>query len=143
MRGSPQDEPRRNLDSRNHDEDDLEGPGGKRERVSVSAFALGVYEVTNGQFARFVEDTGYEMPGGCISDPDGDGIWAAEEAGTWKNLGRDFRDDFPASCIDWHAANAYVHWLGLRTGGRVPAAYGGGVRIRTAGRQRYGIPLRR
>ena len=118
MRGSPQDEPRRNLDSRNHDEDDLEGPGGKRERVSVPAFALGVYEVTNGQFARFVEDTGYEMPGGCISDPDGDGIWAAEEAGTWKNLGRDFRDDFPASCIDWHAANAYVHWLGLRTGGR-------------------------
>ena len=116
LRGSPQDEPGRDLDSRNHDEDDLEGPGGKRARVSVPAFALGVFEVTNDQFARFVEDSGYEMPGGCISDPDGDGVWAAEEAGTWKNLGREFRGDFPASCIDWHAANAYVHWLGLRTG---------------------------
>ena len=50
--------------------------------------------------------------------PGRDGVWAAEEAGTWKNLGREFRGDFPASCIDWHAANAYVHWLGLRTGGR-------------------------
>lgn len=109
MRGSPPDEPGRDLDSRNHDEDDLEGPGGKRVRVSVPAFALGVFEVTNDQFTRFVEDSGYEMPGGCISDPDGDGVWAAEEAGTWKNLGREFRGDFPASCIDWHAANAYVH----------------------------------
>lgn len=118
MRGSPQDEPGRDLDSRNHDEDDLEGPGGKRVKVSVPAFALGVFEVTNDQFSQFVEDSGYEMPGGCISDPDGDGVWAAEESGTWKNLGREFRGDFPASCIDWHAANAYVHWLGLRTGGR-------------------------
>ncbi|MCY3622126.1 MAG: formylglycine-generating enzyme family protein [Gammaproteobacteria bacterium] len=118
MRGSPQDEPGRDLDSRNHDEDDLEGPGGKRVRVSVLPFALGLFEVTNDQFARFVEDSGYEMPGGCFSDPDGDGVWAAEETGTWKNLGREFRGDFPASCIDWHAANAYVHWLGLRTGGR-------------------------
>ncbi|MCY4056854.1 MAG: formylglycine-generating enzyme family protein [Gammaproteobacteria bacterium] len=118
MRGSPQDEPGRDLDSRNHDEDDLEGPGGKRVKVSVPAFALGVFEVTNDQFSRFVEDSGYEMPGGCISDPDGDGVWAAEESGTWKNLGREFRGDFPASCIDWHAANAYVLWLGLRTGSR-------------------------
>ena len=45
MRGSPQDEPGRDLDSRNHDEDDLEGPGGKRVRVSVPTFALGVFEV--------------------------------------------------------------------------------------------------
>ena len=118
MRGSPQDEPGRDLDSRNHDEDDLAGPGGKRVKVSVPAFALGVFEVTNDQFARFVLDSGYEMPGGCISDADGDGVWAAEETSTWKNLGRQYLDDSPASCIDWHAANAYVHWLGLRTGGR-------------------------
>ena len=118
MRGSPQDEPGRGLDSRNHDEDDLEGPGGKRVRVSVPAFALGVYEVTNDQFAQFLEDMDYEMPSGCVSDADGDGIYGWDEAGAWNNLGRDHRSDFPASCIDWHAANAYVHWLSLRTGGR-------------------------
>ncbi|MYE80641.1 MAG: formylglycine-generating enzyme family protein [Gammaproteobacteria bacterium] len=118
LRGSPQDEPGRGLDSRNHDEDDVEGPGGKRVRVSVPAFALGVFEVTNGQFGRFVQDTGYEMPSGCFSDANQDGVWARDETGTWNNLGREFRLDYPASCIDWHAANAYVHWLGLRTGGR-------------------------
>lgn len=118
MRGSPQDEPGRGLDSRNHDEDDLEGPGGKRVRVSVSAFALGVYEVTNRQFAQFVDDTGYEMPRGCYSDADRDGIWGWDEEGTWTNLGREHRPDFPASCIDWVAANAYVRWLSVRTGGR-------------------------
>ena len=118
MRGSPQDESGRNLDSRNHDEDDLEGPGGKRVRVSVSAFALGVYEVTNRQFAQFVDDTGYEMPRGCYSDADRDGIWGWDEEGAWTNLGREHRPDFPASCIDLVAANAYVRWLGVRTGGR-------------------------
>lgn len=118
MRGSPQDEPGRSLDSRNHDEDDLEGPGGERREVSVPAFALGVFEVTNRQFARFIEDTGYDMPRGCVADPDRDGVWGWDESGGWKNLGRDFQDDFPASCIDWHAATAYVHWLALRTGGR-------------------------
>ena len=118
MRGSPQDEPGRSLDSRNHDEDDVEGPGGKRVRVSVPAFALGVYEVTNAQFAQFLEDVNYEMPSGCVSDADGDGIYGWDEAGAWNNLGRDHRSDNPASCIDWHTANAYVHWLSLRTGGR-------------------------
>ena len=118
MRGSPQDEPGRSLDSRNHDEDDLEGPGGKRVRVSVPSFALGVYEVTNGQFARFIEDTGYEVPTGCISDPDWDGLWGWDDSGAWNNLGRDHRNDHPASCIDWNVANAYLHWLSLRTGGR-------------------------
>ena len=118
LRGSPQDEPGRSLDSRNHDEDDLDGPGGKRVRVSVPTFALGVHEVTNGQFAQFVEDTDYEVSSGCVSDAHRDGVWGWDEAGSWNNLGREFRPDFPASCIDWHAANAYVHWLDLRTGGR-------------------------
>jgi len=117
MRGSPQDEPGRSLDARNHDEDDLEGPGGRRVRVSVPAFALGVFELTNEQFTNFLEDTGYEMPSGCFSDANGDGVWAWDETGTWDNLGREHRGDFPASCIDRNAADAYVHWLGLRTGG--------------------------
>lgn len=118
LRGSPQDEPGRSLDARNHDEDDVEGPGGKRVRVSVPAFALGVFEVTNGQFVQFVRDTGYEMPSGCFSDANQDGVWTREAEGTWSNLGREFRLDYPASCVDRHAANAYLHWLGLRTGAR-------------------------
>lgn len=73
MKGSPQDEPGRFDDRRNHDEDDLEGPGGSQVEVSVPGFALGAFEITNGEFQAFVEETGYEMPGGCWAHLRGDG----------------------------------------------------------------------
>ena len=51
IKGSPQDEEGRSEDSRNHDEDDMVGPGGSQVSVTVPPFALGVYEVTNKQFS--------------------------------------------------------------------------------------------
>lgn len=116
MKGSPQDEPGRFDDSRNHDEDDLEGPGGSQVEVSVSGFALGAFEITNGEFQAFVEETGYEMPGGCWAHLHGDGTWNRYPEATWNHLGRPFDEAQPASCIDWHAANAYTRWLSLSTG---------------------------
>ena len=116
MQGSPQDEPGRSEDSRNHDEDDLPGPGGSQVEVFVPRFALGVYEITNGEFRAFVEDAEYEMPGGCWALLHGDGTWNRYPEATWNNLGRPFDEAEPASCIDWHAARAYARWLSLRTG---------------------------
>lgn len=116
MKGSPQDEPGRSDDQRNHDEDDLEGPGGSQVEVSVPRFALGVFEITNREFRAFVEDSGYEMPGGCWAHLHGDGTWNRYAEATWNNLGRPFDETQPASCIDWFAASAYVRWLSLRTG---------------------------
>ena len=116
MKGSPQDEPGRSDDRRNHDEDDLAGPGGSQVEVSVPRFALGVYEITNGEFRAFVEDSGYEMPGGCWALLHGDGTWNRYPEAMWNNLGRPFEEGEPASCIDWHAASAYTRWLSLRTG---------------------------
>ena len=116
MKGSPQDEPGRFDDRRNHDEDDLPGPGGSQVEVSVSRFALGAFEVTNGEFQTFVEETGYEMPGGCWTHLHGDGTWNRYPEATWNQLGRPFDETQPASCIDWHAASAYTRWLSLRTG---------------------------
>ena len=116
MKGSPQDEPGRNDDRRNHDEDDLEGPGGSQVEVSVPRFALGVFEITNREFQAFVEDSGYQMPGGCWALLHGDGTWNRYPEAMWNNLGRPFEDDEPASCIHWDAARAYARWLSLRTG---------------------------
>ncbi len=116
MKGSPQNEPGRFDDRRNHDEDDLEGPGGSQVEVSVPGFALGAFEITNGEFQAFVEETGYEMPGGCWTHLRGDGSWNRYPEATWNHLGRPFVATHPASCIDWHAANAYARWLSLRTG---------------------------
>ena len=116
MKGSPQDEPGRSEDSRNHDEDDLPGPGGSQVEVSVPRFTLGAYEITNREFQAFIEDAGYEMPGGCMADLHGDGTWDRYPEATWNNIGRPFANAHPASCIDWHAADAYARWLSLRTG---------------------------
>ncbi len=116
MKGSPQDEPGRSEDSRNHDEDDLPGPGGSQVEVSVPRFALGTFEITNGEFLAFIKDAGYEMPGGCMADVHADGVWDRYPEATWNNIGRPFDEAYPASCIDWHAADAYARWLSLRTG---------------------------
>ena len=116
LKGSPQDEEGRSDDRRNHDEDDLEGPGGSQVTVDVPAFAIGAFEITNEQFGAFVKDSGYQMPGGCIADVYGDGKWLSYPEATWQNLGRAFQDNYPASCIGWDAANAYTRWLSIKTG---------------------------
>ena len=116
MKGSSQDEPGRFDDRRNHDEDDVPGPGGSKVEVSVARFALGAFEITNGEFQAFVEETGYEMPGGCWAHLHGDGTWSRYPEAAWNHLGRPFDVTHPASCIDWYAANAYTRWLSLRTG---------------------------
>jgi formylglycine-generating enzyme required for sulfatase activity len=116
LMGSPQDEPGRADDSRNHDEDDAEGVGGAQVRVTVPRFAIGVYEVTHREFREFIEDTGYEVGSGCFVDLDGDFQWTQEAQGRWDNPGRPLRDEYPVTCVDWHAAVAYTHWLSLRTG---------------------------
>lgn len=111
MKGSPQNEPGRANDDRNHDEDSQAGPGGTQVKVSVPAFALGTHEVTNREFGRFVDKTGYEMRVGCIAYARRDGSWSRFPNATWNNTARPFNEDFPATCIDWHAANAYIKWL--------------------------------
>jgi len=116
LKGSPQDEPGRSDDDRNHDEDDTPGPGGAQVETTVRAFALGTYEISNGEFARFVSETGYAMRGGCIADLEQNGSWRAFPDARWDNAGRPFDERLPASCIDWHAATAYTDWLSKKTG---------------------------
>ncbi len=94
----------------------LDEPDGQQTPVDVPAFALGVFEITNAEFGRFVLDTGYPMRDGCYTDRDRDGLWTWDDTAIWSNLGGTYVPEFPASCIDWHAASTYVHWLGLRTG---------------------------
>ncbi|MGI9235501.1 MAG: formylglycine-generating enzyme family protein [Woeseiaceae bacterium] len=111
LKGSPQDEPGRFTDDRNHDEDDQVGQGGDQVEVTVLSFALGIFEVSNREFAEFIEQTGYAMRDGCIAWTQSDGKWRQHTAANWKNTGRPYDDAFPASCIDWYAANAYIDWL--------------------------------
>ena len=111
LKGSPQDEPGRFTDERNHDEDDQVGPGGAQVNVSVPSFALGIYEVTNRQFGEFIRQTGHEMRTGCVAFARREGRWERYPDASWNNTGRPFDNDLPVTCIDWDAANAYMEWL--------------------------------
>ena len=94
---------------------DNEGP---QHRVTIGyRFAVGVYEVTRGEFARFVRATSRAMGNSCFI-PDAK---RRERSGmmsgmNWRNPGFSQGDDHPAVCVSWNDAAAYARWLSQETG---------------------------
>ena len=85
--------------------------------VSIGyAFALGRVEVTQAQYAEFVQSTGHVSGTGCA-------IWNGE---TWYHTpGADWRDpgygrppagNEPVACVTWRDVYAYTLWLTAKTG---------------------------
>jgi len=84
---------------------DTEGP---LHEVTITAFALGKYNVTTEEFLLFLKETGYQpelcnpilrhgwrSPGGGLAYP--------------PFVGQPAR--WPAACLDWRDAQTYVEWL--------------------------------
>ena len=91
---------------------DNEGPV---HRVSIpSAFAVGVYEVTRGEFGRFVSSTGRSMGDECRTYEDGE--FEYRSGRSWLSPGFSQTDMHPAVCVSWDEARAYVDWLSGETG---------------------------
>ncbi len=68
-----------------------------QRKVDVEAFAMDRFPVTNAQYKRFVDATGHRPP-----------LY-------WE--GRNFPDgmaDHPVVWVNWHDADAYARWVGLR-----------------------------
>ena len=87
---------------------------GPVHRVTIrEAFALGVKEVTRGEFARFVEDTGCSAGNRCRV---WDGGWKGGDGRNWRNPGYGQSDSHPVTCVNWEDARAYARWLSGRTG---------------------------
>ncbi len=80
---------------------DIQGGGFSDERpvhtVRIVSFAAGKYEVTWGQFAAFVDATGYDA---------GD---------RWRSPGFSQTDQHPVVYVSWDDAQAYVDWLRRKT----------------------------
>ena len=101
-RGSPESESGR---------DDDEGPV---RRVTIGyRLAVGVKEVTRGEFARFVSETGRSMGDSCWV---WDGEWKERSGRNWKSPGYSQTDEHPVVCVSWDDAKAYVRWLTGKTG---------------------------
>jgi formylglycine-generating enzyme len=67
--------------------------------VYLDAYCMYKYEVTNGQFSRFVREAAYKAEG------------------PWKKYAPAGRENHPVVCVTWNDAQAYCQWAG----GRLPS----------------------
>src|SRR5258708_26109448 len=93
---------------------------GPQHGVSVRAFALGKYDVTNEEFLAFLRETGYQ-PAPC--DPILGLTWESPGHGLAYPPGHVSPPRWPAVCLSWHDAQAYIAWLNGKARARAsPAA---------------------
>ena len=78
--------------------DDDEKPA---HTVTLEAFEIDMFEVTNADFARFVEETGYQTE----AEKAGEMGWRAYAEG---------KDNYPVVKVTWNDADAYCQWAGKR-----------------------------
>jgi formylglycine-generating enzyme required for sulfatase activity len=90
---------------------DSESP---QHRVSVKSFAAGKLEVTRGQFAAFVRDSGHNASNECYTFEGGK--YEKRSGRNWQNPGYSQADSHPVVCVNWDDAKAYVAWLSRKTG---------------------------
>jgi formylglycine-generating enzyme required for sulfatase activity len=77
--------------------------------VTLQSFALGKYDVTRGEYAAFVRETGHLAPDGCYDNGNPD---SKNRAGaSWQNPGFTQTDRDPVVCVSWPDVRAYVFWL--------------------------------
>jgi iron(II)-dependent oxidoreductase len=67
-----------------------------RHQVTVKPFYIDKYEVTNQQFATFINATGYKPQG------------------EWEMYSTPGREYHPAVAVTWYDAKAYAEWIGKR-----------------------------
>jgi len=132
---------------------DTFGDGGKDEKpvheACVDDFYLGKYEVTVGEFRKFVDATGYsteaEKGDGCLTSAGEK--WEMDRSASWRSPGFPINDKHPVVCVSWNDAVAYARWMEGRGGKtyRLPteaqweyAARSGGKREKYSGTSQEG-----
>ncbi len=92
-------------------------------RVSLPAFFLYKYEVTNKMFQKFVQETKHQtiaekegkgwvfMPDARFKEAQG-ATWQKPEG--WETVFVSQRDEHPVVLVSWHDAEAYCRWAGQR-----------------------------
>jgi formylglycine-generating enzyme required for sulfatase activity len=114
--GSPASEPGR-FDS--------EGP---QHHVTIKAFALAKYDVTSAEFLTFLNETGYQ-PKPC--NPTLNMGWKITASGKAyaPSPSQIEPPRWPAVCLDWKDAHAYIDWLNKKAQAERPALAGKQYRL--------------
>ena len=93
---------------------DSEGP---QHYVTLRAFALGEYDVTSEQFLTFLRETGYQpKPCNDILNM----VWRSPGNGLAYPPEEIEPRHWPAVCLDWHDADAYIAWLNKKAAAAHP-----------------------
>jgi len=86
--------------------------------VTLDSFYIGKYEVTNGEYKKFMDDSGYTNS--AYWDSGGFGSYGTEPAywndATYKGGGIVGNGSFPVVGVNWYEAMAYCSWLSSKTG---------------------------
>ena len=92
-------------------------------RVTISQpFYMAKYEVTVGQFRKFVAETGYRSDaenngqGGWGFAGDHGWPWQKRPDFNWQSCGMPQRDDFPVMNMSWQDATAFCEWISRKEG---------------------------
>jgi len=97
------------------DEDDRNAREGPQTKMNIRAFSLGKYPVTRGQFAEFIQATGYQPARRCFAEVS-HGNWETTSKANWKNPSFEQTDRDPVVCVNWDDMQAYIGWLSQATG---------------------------
>jgi formylglycine-generating enzyme required for sulfatase activity len=103
---------------------------GEPKRTTIkNGFWLGRTEVTNGQWQKFVDATGYvteaEKRGNAHAPDSKTGQWATVQGASWRNPNFGFprKENHAVCCITWNDATAFCEWLTEteKKAGKLPA----------------------
>jgi formylglycine-generating enzyme required for sulfatase activity len=81
-----------------------------------NSFYMGKYEVSVGEFRKFINDTNYktdaDKTGSCWV---WNGKWEQQSGLNWDNPGFDQSENHPVACVSHNDAKAYTEWLAKKT----------------------------
>jgi len=97
-----------------------------QHNVSLPSFAMGKYDVTHGEYAAFVRETGHSASDGCGRDSF---KWEKRPELTWQHPGFEQTDRDPVVCVSWRDAKAYIAWLNGKVRQESPASDDGPYRL--------------